>query len=148
MYVYVVYIRILQFYERGVVELELRYVQRPLYIYLYIYIYIYIYIYRKIAARCMTRLARGTPDYTVHETDTEGRCISLQKAWRKRRHDYPDADVARRTAQSSQLTKNRRGSETAEAQRVKKEASRFLKRGEKRDKIIQRDVDIAYTNSV
>ena len=57
-------------------------------------------------------------------------------------------DRARRTAQSSQSTKNRRGSETAEAQRAKKEASRFLKRGGKGDKIIQRDVDIAYTNSV
>ena len=33
-------IRILQFYARVVVELELRYVQRPLYIYIYIYIYI------------------------------------------------------------------------------------------------------------
>ena len=40
-------IRMLQFYARVVVELELRYVQRPL------------YIYRKIAARCTTRLARS-----------------------------------------------------------------------------------------
>ena len=47
----------------------------------------------------------------------EGRCVSLQKAQRKRRHDYPDAEVARRdrAAQSSQATKNCRGSETAEA---------------------------------
>ena len=35
----------LQFYARVVVKLELRYVQRPLYIYPYTYIYIYIYIY-------------------------------------------------------------------------------------------------------
>ena len=35
-----------------------------------------------------------TPDfYTVHETDIEGSCVSLQKARRKRRHDYPDAEV-------------------------------------------------------
>ena len=34
---------------------------------------------------------------------------------RKRRHDYPDADIARRAAQSSQATENCRGSETAEA---------------------------------
>ena len=50
----------------------------------------------------------------------EGRCVSLQKAQTKRRHDYPDAEVARRdrarrAAQSSQATKNCRGSETAEA---------------------------------
>ena len=44
-------IRILHFYARVVVELELRYVQRPLYIY---HIYIYIYIY-KIAASCTAR---------------------------------------------------------------------------------------------
>ena len=49
-----------------------------------------------------------------------GRCVSLQKARRKRRHDYPDAKVysrdrAKRAAQSSQATKNSRGSETAEA---------------------------------
>ena len=45
------------------------------------------------------------------------RCVSLQKAERKRRHDYPDAEVARRdrAAQSSQATKNCRGSETTEA---------------------------------
>ena len=42
-------------YARVVVELELRYVQRPL----YIYIPIYIPIYRKIAASCTTRLARS-----------------------------------------------------------------------------------------
>ena len=40
--------RMLQFYARVVVELELRYVQRPLYIYIP-------YIYRKIAAGCTTR---------------------------------------------------------------------------------------------
>ena len=52
--------------------------------------------------------------YSALET---GRCVSLQKAQRKRRHDYPDAEVARRdrAAQSSQATKNCRGSETAEA---------------------------------
>ena len=44
-------IRMLQFYARVVVKLELRYVQRPL--------YIYPYTYRKIAARCTTRLARS-----------------------------------------------------------------------------------------
>ena len=65
-----------------------------------------------------------TLDYNIHlysalETDNEGRCVSLQKAQRKR-HDYPDAEVARRdrarrAAQSSQATKNCRGSETAEA---------------------------------
>ena len=41
----------------------------------------------------------------------EGRCVSLQKARRKRRYDYPDAKVE--TEQS--VTKNCRGSETAEA---------------------------------
>ena len=43
------------------------------------------------------------------------RCVSLQKARRKRRHDYPDAsrDRAKRAVQSSQATKNCRGSETA-----------------------------------
>ena len=56
----------------------------------------------------------------VHLTYIEGRCVSLQKAQWKRRHDYPDAEVARRdrarrAAQSSQATKNCRGSETAEA---------------------------------
>ena len=114
--------------------------QRPLYIYPYT-----IYIYRKIAARCTTRLARSRSPitgaahtvipiqrqhahkiaisvdyihlYSALETDIEGRCVSLQKAQRKRRHDYPDAEVARRdrAAQSSQATKNCRGSETAEA---------------------------------
>ena len=58
--------------------------------------------------------------YTALETDIEGRCVSLQKAQRKRRHDYADAEVARRdrarrAAQSSQATKNCRGSETAGA---------------------------------
>ena len=108
------------------------------YIYIYIYIYTYIYIYRKIAASCTTRLARSRSPITgaaltvipiqrqhahkiaiadyMQETDIEGRCVSLQKAQRKRRHDYPDAEVARRdrAAQSSQATKNCRGSETAE----------------------------------
>ena len=53
-------------------------------------------------------------------------------------------DRARGAAQSSQATKNCRGSETAEArerQRSKKEASRFRKRGGKGDTIIQRDVN-------
>ena len=59
-------------------------------------------------------------DICLTQTDIEGRCVSLQKAQRKRRHDYPDAEVARRdrarsAAQSSQATKNCRGSETAEA---------------------------------
>ena len=31
--------------------------------------------------------------YSALETDIEGRCVSLQKARRKRRHDYPDAKV-------------------------------------------------------
>ena len=58
--------------------------------------------------------------YSALETAIVGRCVSLQKAQRKRRHDYPDAEVARRdrakpAAQSSQATKNCRGSETAEA---------------------------------
>ena len=108
----------------------------------YIPIYIYIYIYRKIAARCTTRLARSRSPITgaahtvipiqrqhahkiaisvytcyihLYSADIEGRCVSLQKAQRKRRHDYPDAEVARRdrAAQSSQPTKNYRGSETA-----------------------------------
>ena len=53
--------------------------------------------------------------YSALETDIVGRCVSLQKAQRKRRHDYPDAEVARRdrakpAAQSSQATKNCRGS--------------------------------------
>ena len=60
-------------------------------------------------------------------------------------------DRARRAAQSSQATKNCRGSETAEA-REQKEASRFRKRGRKGDTIIQRDVkqmiSLIYTNSV
>ena len=34
--------------------------------------------------------------YSALETDIEGRCVSLQKAQWKRRHDYPDAEVARR----------------------------------------------------
>ena len=118
----------LQFYARVVVKLELRYVQP-----LYIYIPIYLYIYRKIAARCTTRLARSRSPITgaAHTVSQRqhahkiaisgaletGRCVSLQKAQRKRRHDYPDAEVARRdrAAQSSQATKNCRGSETAEA---------------------------------
>ena len=72
---------------------------------------IYIPIYRKIAASCTTRLARSRSPITgaAHtiqrqhaqhpyttfalETDIEGRCVSLQKARRKRRHDYPDAEV-------------------------------------------------------
>ena len=57
-------------------------------------------IYRKIAASCTTRLARSRSPiihlYSALETDIEGRCVSLQKAQRKRRHDYPDAEVARR----------------------------------------------------
>ena len=57
----------------------------------------------------------ATSLYSALETDIEGRCVSLQKARRKRRLDYPDADRARRAAQSSQATKNCRGSETAEA---------------------------------
>ena len=58
-----------------------------------------------------------TLDYSALETDIDGRCVSLQKAQRKRRQDYPDAEVARRdrAAQSSQATKNCRVSETAEA---------------------------------
>ena len=106
---------------------------RYIYTHIPIYIYIYIYIYRKIAARCTTRLARSRSPITgaahtvipiqrqhahkiaISGADIEGRCVSLQKAQRKRRHDYPDAEVARRdrAAQSSQPTKNYRGSETA-----------------------------------
>ena len=113
-----------------VVKLELRYVQRPLYIYTHIPS---IYIYIDLAARCTTRLARSRSPITcaahtvipiqrqhAHKYPYtlaiyEGRCVSLQKAQRKRRHDYPDAEVARRdrAAQSSQPMKNCRGSETA-----------------------------------
>ena len=55
--------------------------------------------------------------YSVLETDIEGRCVSLQKAQWKRRHDFPDAEVARRdrASRASQATKNCRGSETAGA---------------------------------
>ena len=54
--------------------------------------------------------------YTVYILET-GRCVSLQKAQWKRRHDYPDAEVARRdrASRASQATKNCRGSETAGA---------------------------------
>ena len=38
----------------------------------------------------------ATSVYSALETDIEGRCVSLQKAQRKRRHDYSDAEVARR----------------------------------------------------
>ena len=116
-----------------------------IYTYIYIYIYIYTYIYRKIAASCTTRLARSRSPitgaahtvipiqrqhahkivydvhltiyiYTVYILET-GRCVSLQKAQWKRRHDYPDAEVARRdrASRASQATKNCRGSETAGA---------------------------------
>ena len=96
-----IFLHCIQFYARVVVKLELRYVQRPL------YIYTHIPIYRKIAARWLARAAHTvipiqrkhahkietSVRYAVHETDIEGRCISLQKARRKKRHDYPDAEL-------------------------------------------------------
>ena len=89
------------------------------------YIYIYIGIYITGAAHTVIPIQRqhahkiAISVYTcyihLYSADIEGRCVSLQKAQRKRRHDYPDAEVARRdrAAQSSQPTKNYRGSETA-----------------------------------
>ena len=86
---------------------------------IYIYIGIYIYIYITGAAHTVIPIQRQHAHkiaISVYTTRNR-RCVSLQKAQRKRRHDYPDAEVARRdrAAQSSQATKNCRGSETAEA---------------------------------
>ena len=67
----------------------------------------YIYIEKSLPDVRLGWLAPARQLYSALETDIEGRCVSLQKAQRKRRHDYPDAEVARRdrAAQSSQATK-------------------------------------------
>ena len=77
------------------------------------------------------------------ETDIEGRCVSLEKARRKRRHDYPDAEVETERGMPHSLRRRRNivaalklpRPESVD-QRSKKEASRFRNRLRKGDTII------------
>ena len=111
-------------------------------VYIPIYLYIYIYIYRKIAARCTTRLARSRSPITgaahtvipiqrqhAHKIATSVYSQCTRNRYRRKMRLASESaeeeeirlsrrqsrDRAKRAVQSSQATKNCRGSETAEA---------------------------------